>query len=178
MKQREMAAPKERIADILTGRSSDSAAKALSTYGIMSNEQPSRVLGLSEYLISEGYITQSENGCDITPLADEFIRARRTLLMKQPKSSVITSAPSKTVESDLDAELYERLKALRKKIAATLGVPAYVVFTDASLREICQKQPLTTQEFMNISGVGSIKAERYSKKFAEVILEYRKEKGI
>lgn len=178
MKQRGMVATRELIADILTGRSVDSTAKALSTYGIMSNEQPSRVLGLSEYLISEGYITQSENGCDITPLADEFIRARRTLLMKQPKSSVVPSAPSKTAESNIDTELYERLKALRKKIAATLGVPAYVVFTDASLREICQKQPLTTQEFMNISGVGSIKAERYSKKFAEVILGYRKEKGM
>lgn len=179
MKQQGIYGGMEAVSDILTGVCTDKISQTLSTYGIMKGEPPSRIEAITEYLISEGYI-QNTDGCfALTTLADEFIRQRRTLLMKQPKAAnEPAAAAAKPRTNDCDPELFELLKALRKKIAATLGVPAYVVFTDASLREISLKQPLTTQEFMNISGVGSIKAERYSKKFAKVIQEYRKEKGI
>ncbi len=177
MKQRGISGGKQLVLDILSGICTDKNAKELSTYGIMKNEPLSRISIVADYLISEGYIEEAHNGCMLTELAEEFIKQRRTLLMKQPKTAARPAAPTIKPKTDAcDPELFERLKALRKKIAATLGVPAYVVFTDASLREISLKQPLTTQEFMNISGVGSIKAERYSKKFAKVIQEYQKEK--
>lgn len=182
MEQHEIHGGKALIKEILTGACADKRAQALSTYGIMKAEEQ-RVDAITDYLIEAGYIQDGDSGCEITPLGSEFIKKRKTLLMKQPKTAArkasdiaISTAPAE--KAPCNPELFERLKQLRKEIAATLGVPAYVVFTDATLREISVKQPLTTQDFMNISGVGSIKAERYSKKFAKVISQYQEEKSV
>lgn len=187
MKQRNVTGSRQLISDILRGVKSEDVItgglESLSTFGIMSDTDSQRLSEITQHLVSGGYISEDDNGgCCLSDSADEFIRARRTMLMKQPKQPKQTAAAPTPTYSAPSAEevpeLMERLKALRKKIASTLGVPAYVVFNDMSLREMSVKQPLTTHEFMNISGVGSIKAERYSKQFAEVILAYHKEKGI
>lgn len=183
MKQKGVLGKTELIADILGGRRTEEVTSQgledLSTFGIMADAPKARIAEITEFLIRSEYIDEDENGlCALTERADEFIKERRSLLMKRPKQSA--PAPNMFVPAERgaeDPELMKRLKELRKKLAATLGVPAYVVFTDASLREMSVKQPLTTQEFMNISGVGSRKAERYGKQFAEIILAYRREKG-
>lgn len=181
LRQRGLTGSKQLVCDILTGAQTKEIAAdsltTLSTYNIMT-ESRERVTELIDYLITNEYIDEQEDGLYSTALADELIRARRTLLMKQPKKEQALAQPVYKAapvfdESAVNPELFEQLKQLRKKIAATLGVPAYVVFTDASLREMSAKMPLTTFEFMNISGVGSIKAERYSKQFAEVIRKYK-----
>lgn len=182
MEQRGIYGSKALVKEILTGACADQRAQSLSTYGIMKAEEK-RIDAITDYLIETEYIQNGDRGCEITELGSEFIKKRKTLLMKQPKkaapetpAAVISAAPA--AKAPYNPELFERLKQLRKEIAAALGVPAYVVFTDAALREISVKQPLTTHEFMNISGVGSIKAERYSKKFAKVIMQYQKEKAV
>ena len=71
-------------------------------------------------------------------------------------------------------ELFEKLRELRKKIAQTLGVPPYVVFTDATLWDMCALLPKNYEELLRVSGVGVRKAERYGKKFLSVINEYYK----
>ncbi len=71
-----------------------------------------------------------------------------------------------------NSELFEQLRELRKKSAAVLGVPPYVVFSDASLLDMCAKLPKNHEEFLQISGVGMRKAERYGKKFLAVINDY------
>ncbi len=182
MKQKGTIGTKQLIADILNGRKTPEintkGLETLSTFGIMPTVPPKQITEITDFLIQGEYIEENEsNECFLTERADEFIRSRRSLLMKTPKKTTYSpdSPAAIPTEGKEDAALVERLKTLRKKIAATLGVPAYVVFTDASLREMSIKQPLTTQEFMNISGVGSRKAERYGKQFAKVILEYREE---
>ena len=62
-------------------------------------------------------------------------------------------------------ELFERLRALRASIARRQGVPAYVVFSDKTLRELAATQPQTLAEFRTVSGVGAVKAERYGQAF-------------
>lgn len=64
-----------------------------------------------------------------------------------------------------DEELFERLRALRKGIADKMGKPPYVVFSDATLRDMCAKRPATEQEFLEVSGVGSSKLSRYGSEF-------------
>lgn len=185
MKQRGILGPKQLICDILSGKKTEHITslglETLSTFGIMTDTPPQRITEIADYLIQSEYIDENEQSeCILTERAEEFIKSRRSMLMKRPKRlSDPLTAPAVTVaQGEEDTELMERLKALRKKLAATLGVPAYVVFTDASLREMSVKLPLTTHEFMNISGVGSRKAERYGKQFAEVITAYKKEKGL
>ena len=65
--------------------------------------------------------------------------------------------------------LYERLKALRKKFADERNVPAYVVFSDRTLREMAARKPATDDELLQVSGVGPQKLERYGDAFLEVI---------
>ena len=74
-------------------------------------------------------------------------------------------------------ELYEELRALRKRLAARAGVPAYVVFTDRALREMAGLLPTTEQELLEVSGVGRAKCERYGFDFLQVLRKYAEEHG-
>jgi ATP-dependent DNA helicase RecQ len=67
--------------------------------------------------------------------------------------------------------LFTRLKTLRSKLAASAGIPAYLVFTDAALRDMCRKKPTTVDGFLEVSGVGKSKAEKYGRVFLEILRE-------
>lgn len=73
--------------------------------------------------------------------------------------------------SSSDAEaLFERLRALRKRLADDRGVPAYIIFNDRTLRELCDRRPTTPAELLRVSGVGPAKLERYgSAVLAEIV---------
>jgi len=88
------------------------------------------------------------------------------LTVNNEKKIPIESGP---VETGLDKELFERLRELRKGIAAKEGVPAYIVFSDASLRDMCRKKPASLVQFSMVNGVGAIKLERYGEAFIEII---------
>ena len=69
-------------------------------------------------------------------------------------------------------ELYQALVKLRLRTAKVKSVPAYVIFTDKTLREMCISRPATEEEFLQISGVGESKLQKYGKNFLKVIREY------
>ena len=77
-----------------------------------------------------------------------------------------------------DKELFEHLKVLRKNIAMRQSVPAYVVFSDATLREMSGTKPKTEKEFLSINGVGDNKLKRYGSIFLAEIQKYIDEKGV
>ena len=62
---------------------------------------------------------------------------------------------------------------MRNQLAMEARVPAYIVFADAALRDMCRKMPVNRDEFLNVSGVGEAKAEKYSKQFTELIQRYK-----
>jgi ATP-dependent DNA helicase RecQ len=66
-------------------------------------------------------------------------------------------------------ELFERLRALRKRLADAEGVPAYIVFSDAVLRQMASQMPRNRAALLSISGVGPVKLERYGEAFLEVL---------
>jgi superfamily II DNA helicase RecQ len=72
-----------------------------------------------------------------------------------------------------DAELFQRLKQLRRKLAEDLGVPAYVVFTDATLLAMAERKPTSEAELLTVSGVGLTKLARYGEQFLRVLGEGR-----
>ena len=69
----------------------------------------------------------------------------------------------------VDEALLAELKALRNRLAAEAHVPAYVVFSDATLRDMCAKRPATPEEFLEVSGVGEYKLRRYGREFLRVL---------
>nr|MBQ4317658.1 HRDC domain-containing protein [Clostridia bacterium] len=80
--------------------------------------------------------------------------------------------PLSPENAEYDTVLYSKLRELRKQFADKASVPAYVVFTDATLREIAIQKPRNVDEFLDISGIGKQKAERYSGAFLNLINEY------
>jgi len=68
---------------------------------------------------------------------------------------------------DYDLELFERLRAVRKRLAAAEGVPAYIVFGDAALRGMASLRPKTLDELLRVPGVGPVKLARYGEVFLE-----------
>ncbi len=78
---------------------------------------------------------------------------------------------AKTSIDVLDPDLFERLRALRKTIATEEGVPAYVVFSDATLRDMANRKPTTREGMFAISGVGTVKWERYGRQFLAAMQE-------
>ena len=87
---------------------------------------------------------------------------------RRHSASARVAAPGKRA-AEADPQLFQRLKELRASIAAEAGVPAYVVFSDRTLHEMCERLPRNTEEMLEVSGVGRLKAERYAQRFLSVI---------
>ncbi|MDR2964806.1 MAG: HRDC domain-containing protein, partial [Treponema sp.] len=64
-------------------------------------------------------------------------------------------------------------KELRRTLAVKESVPAYIVFSDASLRDMCRKKPVSLVQFSAVNGVGAVKLEKYGEMFTEVIKNWR-----
>ena len=74
-----------------------------------------------------------------------------------------------------DSQLFQVLRELRSVIAKEAKVPAYVVFSDATLKDMEARRPKTKSEFKEVLGVGKVKAERYGKYFLKVIARFEAE---
>ena len=106
--------------------------------------------------------------------AEDVMYGESTLQMKtlrEDRSAPARRAAAGELEGDA-AELFGRLRALRAQLARRQGVPAYVVFSDKTLREMAISRPRTTTELRAVSGVGSAKAERYGRDFLTVIQDF------
>jgi ATP-dependent DNA helicase RecQ len=73
------------------------------------------------------------------------------------------------VAGDGDDALFQALRTLRKRLADEAGMPPYIIFNDASLRDMAQRQPTTLEDFAGIAGVGQAKLARYGQQFVELI---------
>ncbi|MFP3043939.1 DNA helicase RecQ [Treponema primitia] len=100
--------------------------------------------------------------------ADESNSFAVTKIYTKPRSAVPDAAP-------VDEALLTKLKDLRRELAQAGHVPAYIVFSDAALRDMCRKQPTTKAAFLGVSGVGEVKMEKYGEAFTRLIGEYVQE---
>jgi ATP-dependent DNA helicase RecQ len=80
--------------------------------------------------------------------------------------------------SPASPDLLARLKELRKAVAAEIGKPAFVVFSDASLIDMAEKRPVNIHEFRLVNGVGDHKARLYSERFLQVVRAFIAERGL
>jgi ATP-dependent DNA helicase RecQ len=71
-----------------------------------------------------------------------------------------------------DEALFLKLKELRSRLAQEIKAPAYIVFSDSSLRDMCRKRPQSPEQFLNVAGVGAVKLEKYGAAFMAVIGEH------
>src|SRR6202035_2105521 len=83
-----------------------------------------------------------------------------------------TAANRSRIDAPEGSALFERLRALRKHLADAHGVPPYVVFHDATLREMVERRPRTLNQFGDLPGVGQAKLARYGDQFIAAIVEH------
>lgn len=166
------------ICDVLKGSKSEKILKAelnnQSTYGIMKEVTARHIFGTIDFLAEKEYIS-SDNETKVLkllPKSRDVLFGRERLVMKKVENSeevVKTHRP----EVPVNSELLDALKALRKSIASKKSVPAYVIFTDATLIDMCKKCPETPDEMLEVSGVGRTKLEKFGKQFLEEIAKFR-----
>lgn len=127
-----------------------------------------------DFLAEKEYIS-ADNETEVLkllPKSRDVLFGRERLVMKKVENSekvVKTHRP----EVPVNSELLDALKALRKGIASKKSVPAYVIFTDATLIDMCKKCPETPDEMLEVSGVGRTKLEKFGKQFLEEIAKFR-----
>lgn len=166
------------ICDVLKGSKSEKILKAelnnQSTYGIMKEVTARHIFGTIDFLAEKEYISADNEteALKLLPKSRDVLFGRERLVMKKVENSekvVKTHRP----EVPVNSELLDALKALRKSIASKKSVPAYVIFSDATLIDMCKKCPETPDEMLEVSGVGRTKLEKFGKQFLEVIAKFR-----
>jgi ATP-dependent DNA helicase RecQ len=101
----------------------------------------------------------------------------KTAAAKSSKTGRTARTADAGAEVEADEELFGRLKALRSSIAADQRVPAYIVFSDATLWDMCRRLPANTAELLDVNGVGLAKSERYGERFINEIKAYAQQRG-
>lgn len=146
----------------------------LSTYGIMAETTPKKLRSELDYLAEYGYISVTEGDYPqvrLTAKSAEILRDKKKLTMKLPKEKK-PAAKKAAAAVGTDDFLFMELKRLRSAIASKELVPAYIVFSDSALRDMCRIKPTTIPQFMKVAGVGKVKAEKYGEQFCKRIAEY------
>ena len=147
---------------------------ALSTYGIMKNASRGEVNDMIAALCDQGYLRQDRIHGSVEPME----KARRVLSGKDSvymEYKVEEKKSKKKASVTGNNTLFEKLRTLRQTIAAEQGVPAYIVFSNATLEEMAKLRPVHTWELMEVPGVGRKKADLYGERFMKLIREYNEE---
>ena len=176
------------VVDVLRGSENEKIVNRghdrLSTYGIGAELSRDHWQSLIRQLIHRGYLAQDiarYSALRLTEAARPLLRGDETVVMAKPRVRVPTkkqrlraSRAGRAAELaglPVDEELFEALRALRKQLADEQNVPAYVVFSDATLAEMAARRPSTYAELLEVNGVGQTKLERYGDAFLAAVAE-------
>lgn len=147
----------------------------LTTYGLLKDRGRSEIHAMIDHLEAEGYLStdQEFQTISLNPLAAQVLYQGKTvqMLIEKEKEEPQTTAEIRNLSS-AQAELYDVLRELRGVLAKEAGVPAYVVFSNATLADMARKKPQTMSAFKKVSGVGEIKAAWYGAAFLKEIEKY------
>ncbi len=172
------------VVDVLRGSSGEriiaNGHDTLSVYGIGSEHSKDEWSAIIRQLIHRGYLrvdVAEYSTLKLLPAAGPVLRGEEAVVLARPpaprpkaeKAPKLSRAAATALETDEQVELFERLRELRREIAAEQSVPAYVVFADAALADMARRAPSTRDEFLAVSGVGAAKLERYGDVFLEAI---------
>ena len=171
------------LIDVLLARPTEKTERfghaAVSTWGIGMELSEQQWRSVFRQLIAGGFLrtdSARHGALRLTPESNAVLRGDRqitfredTRVPKQKRTKTPIIARSFGDVTDEDIALWESLRALRSALAKEQGVPPYVIFHDATLRELVERKPRTLQELSQVSGVGAAKLERYGERFLEVL---------
>ncbi len=150
----------------------------LGSYGMLRKLGKDDLRAMAENLESQGYLETDpvHGGISLTQKAQGVLFEGKTVSMRPPKAEA--SAPvSSPIGGGQDPNLLAMLKRLRWKIAMQESVPAYIIFSNATLEDMARKAPTTLEAFAKVNGVGSVKVKRFGEVFVDAIADYLQEHG-
>ncbi|HWU59125.1 MAG TPA: DNA helicase RecQ, partial [Microbacteriaceae bacterium] len=173
------------LIDILRGKRTPRVEQhghaSLSTWGIGEDLSEQQWRGVVRQLLAQGLLKVNDDGYGtlaITQASAEVLSGSRTVQLRREPERVAGSRGSrgasgaKAVVADLPGAavpLFEALRAWRAEQAREQGVPAYIVFGDATLRGVALTQPASLADLDGISGIGAKKLETYGQQLLEVV---------
>jgi ATP-dependent DNA helicase RecQ len=177
------------VADVLTGaatsRVSQLGHERLTSYGALRGEKKAQVRGWIDQLLAHGLLARTD---DEYPTVTVTERGRALLRGEEPAPALSSAAALRATAADstssrdatmpspsavdgaaYDRVLFDTLRSLRRRIADERGVPPYLIFSDASLRDMARLRPRTPAAFLEVKGVGEWKAAEFGERFLAAI---------
>jgi ATP-dependent DNA helicase RecQ len=169
------------VIDVLRGSNNEKVMgfnhHQVSTYGIGQFLSADEWRSVFRQLVARGYLDVDPQGFGSLLLNDScraLLRGEESIQLRRERK-ILSTGQTRRAGVEIAAEdqgLWHALRACRKQLAETLGVPPYVIFHDATLREMLQRRPLNARELLMVNGVGDSKLERFGEEFLAVIREY------
>ncbi len=172
------------VIDVLKGSKNEKVLgmgfDKLSTYGIMEDYPKPVIREIISFLIAENFITVMGGEypvLSLSPKAYKWLKngtgsslyMKKITAKKEKKSAARASSRGVLELNGDEAKLFEELRRVRMQIARAQRVPPFVVFSDASLKDMCKRMPRNDFEMLEVTGVGNHKLNKYGKKFIAVI---------
>jgi ATP-dependent DNA helicase RecQ len=169
------------IVDVLVGNATEKVARhrhdKLSVFGIGADLTPAAWRLLLRQLVVRGRLRVDHErfgALALTDLSRALLRGEETVRVREDakdlgprRKSRAAAVPSEVADADRD--LWEALRECRRKIATERNLPPYVIFHDATLKQMLAERPADRDALLKISGVGQAKLERYGEQFLEVL---------
>lgn len=176
----------EHIAKVLVG-SLDTKVRQfrhhrLSTWGLLKEHPRRQVRDWIEQLLSQEYIHRigEYSVLKVTSTGWELLRGRSTpsLVSTVQSSTAVTSMKIFDSWEGVDRELFEQLRRLRRELAMRSGVAAFIVFSDATLRDLARRRPTCLEVLLSVHGIGERKAADYGNQVLDLIRRWCSERNV
>ena len=173
------------IVDILAGANTERVRRwgheTLSTHGILKNVDRKTLTNMIYQLVDASLLERTDDEYPVLRLNDasrEVLRGQRAVRLVQPKEKVQKTRIEKQSWEKVDEGLFEALRVLRRRLADQRGVPAYVLFNDATLRDMARLRPSTPSALLGVRGVGEKKLADLGQRFIDEIMTYCRENRL
>ena len=167
------------IVDVLLGADTERVRRwgheKLTTYALMKGTNRKSLTNMVYQLLDQDLLERSSDGLPVLRLNEaswEVLRGQRAVRLLQPKTKLTKTRFDEQSWEDVDPGLFESLRILRREIARERSVPAYVLFSDATLRAMARLRPGSPAALLRVRGVGERKVADLGKRFIEAIASY------
>lgn len=166
------------IADILRGSNDQKIKdhhKMLTVYGLGKDLPKDEWIYCIRELVNEGYLWPNPdkmNALQLTGKAKPVLYQKEAVLLTKRQAMVMAKQEDVHEQHPYEKPLFEQLKELRSTIAQSENVPAYIIFSDATLIDLATYLPLTSSDLPKISGFGEVKTAKYGSVFLEAVKNY------